>query len=423
MKKLIESESIDKFRLLATCLATGIVMIWCGAVPSQAGAELRLSGDLALTQRFLDQYTDINANFRGDDPFNTVRGRLFARNWLSEDVAVFTEFLFDTDAGPRMNGAYAVFNDVVKDLVNFKIGFIPSPFGNYGLRSTYFNLNPVIGVPLMWQYKTSMIHSATVVDRQGTLADANREILSRRTEISGSYVTGGKPGTPVAYDACWDTGIEVNGSTDRFEYAAALTNNSLSNPARASGNDGYQGILKLGASPVMGLRTGVSGAMGAYLTTISPSADSLWITEEEIDAIHNVESFHQRALGWYGEYLFGKFEIFSEWVYSEWDVPGLNEETLFAHSGYLDIRWNLLPSWYVAGRVDYMDFSEIENTWSESPLPREEKWDIPLMRIEPALAWRFRREGMVKLVYQGTYFDGDLLEDVHLLAVQLHMAF
>lgn len=376
--------------------------------------QLQISGDFVYTQRFLDKHTQVNMNFRGDDPFSTVRARLFARNWLTEDVAIFTECLFDMNADARVNGAYAVINNLVPDLVNLKIGLIPSPFGNYGLRSTYFNLNPVIGVPAQWHYKTAMVREPLVIDNQGTLYNANSYILNNRNEYH-------RGGTPIGYDACWDTGIEANGVLGKFEYAFAMTNSAMSNPTYAADNNGYQYIARLGFNPLLGMRMGISGAVAPYIGRFAPAVDSVQFSQEWVRDTFDLESYQQRLGGVYFEYLVHRIELFSEWVHSEWDVPGLREETLYTQSGYLEIRWDLVPGWYVAGRVDYMDFSKIADP--RVPGTSDKHWDVPFVRYEPGIAWRFRREGMIKLVYQTTQYSRDFREDINLLAVQLHMVF
>ncbi|MCF7805531.1 MAG: hypothetical protein K9N46_14145 [Candidatus Marinimicrobia bacterium] len=393
------------------------VLLFIGFSTCPLPAQLQISGDFMYTQKFLDKHTYVNTNFRGDDPFNAVRGRLFARNWLTDDIAIFTEFLFDISAPVRMNGAYAVFNNVVPDLVNLKIGLIPSPFGNYGLRSTYFNLNPVIGVPALWHYKTSMIKKPKIIDNQATLYDANARILDNRSAYS-------QFGTPIGYDACWDTGIEMNGRLHKFEYAVALTNNAMSNPTYASENDGYQYIARLGLNPVMGMRFGISGALASYIGEMEPATENVTITEDEIREQYDLDSYYQRVGGVYFEYLFRQIQFYSEWVYSGWDVPGLMEETLNAHSGYAELRWDFTPSWYVASRIDYMGFSEIEDTRAGSATLGEDiAFDVPFVRIEPGIGWRFRREGMIKCVYQLTNYTESVRDNVQILALQLHMVF
>jgi len=147
-----------------------------------------------------------------------------------------------------------------------------------------------------------------------------------------------------------------------FEYAVAITNKAMSNPTRVYENDGYQYILRIA--------------------------------------------------------------FFSEWVYSEWDAPGLLEEILNTKSGYAEMRWDFIPGWYIAGRVDYMGFSTIEDTRTASSAGGEKiHWDVPFVRIEPGLAWRFRREAMIKGVYQHTEYSETLREDIDLFALQLHMVF
>ena len=379
--------------------------------------QIQLAGDLAYTQRFIGKHLDLNTNFRGDDPFHLVRARVFLRNWISDDVGVFTEFLFDTDTDPRVNGAYIVINNLIQDKLNLKAGLIPSPFGNYGLRSTYFNLNPVIGTPVMWHYKSAMVRSAQVINVSGKLDDTNRIILNNKV---GEY---SRSGTPIAYDACWETGVELNGQAGKFEYTLAILNGALSNPVKAENNDGYSSTLKVGWDPVLGMRLGISGDLGSYLTEITP-ANGVNLTDKQVKTLHDPKSYLQKTGGVYFEYLFGHWQLFSEGVYTSWDVPGLSEHTLSAYSGYLDARWDFLPAWFLAARVDYMSFSEIRDTRTGSTTFNQQvKWDTPFSRFEPGIGWRFRREGLLKLVYQYWNYTQPTRENESILALQVHMVF
>lgn len=214
-------------------------MFW---LPVTGSAQLTWSGDFAVSFKALDRHLTENQNFRGDDPFNELRLRLFPRHWINDNLAFFGEFLFDIGAPLRINGAYIINTNIAdKPWLNLKIGMIPSPFGNYSQRSTYFNLNPLIGVPLMWHYKTAL-PSAQYPD--ATVLFEEMAIQKR------GY-------SPIGYDACWDIGIELFGSHGIWEYGLAITEGTLSSPS-AILNDGRQLVLRIGLNPSMGSRVGIS---------------------------------------------------------------------------------------------------------------------------------------------------------------------
>jgi len=232
-----------------------VLLVILSNSPTLLFGQVEISGDIAVTATALDRHTPLNTNFRKDDPFNPVRLRFFARTWVTEDVGLFSELLMDNEATARMNGAYLYIRNLIKDRVDVKAGMIPSPFGNYGLRSTYFNLNPLIGVPAMWHYKAGLPASQFVTNEQ--FFDDRGNATSSPTSRSGTM--------PVGYDACWDIGAEVVGFLPyHTELSGAVTLGTLSSP-NARKNNGYQFIGKTSLSPVMGLKLGLSYATGPFI--------------------------------------------------------------------------------------------------------------------------------------------------------------
>ena len=225
-------------------------------IPSGARAQLQISGQLDLVASGPGDSIGVNRAFRGDTPFSPVRLRLFARHWVTERIGVFTELLYDVEADPRVNGAYVVINELAeRPWLNARIGLAPNPIGAYGLRSTYFNSNPLVGIPLIWQYRTNLSSGG---------ADTATGLTSRTAEPGG--------GVPVLYDSCWNIQWELLGEVGLFEYSAAVTAGSLSNPMRSRAVPGSTWLGRLGAVPLPGLRVGVSAAHGPYLSP--PTLDS-----------------------------------------------------------------------------------------------------------------------------------------------------
>jgi hypothetical protein len=361
--------------------------------------QLTWSGDIAVTLKGLDRHLTTNANNRGDDPFNELRLRLFPRHWVNERMGFFGELLWDSGAqsdvkgAPRVNGAYVVINDILSQpWLSLKAGLIPSPFGNYGLRSTYFNLNPLIGIPLMWHHQTHISSSSYVT---------NQDLLGKKA-TDGGY-------TPIAYDACWDIGWEIFGELGIIEYSLALTEATLSSP-RANRNDGRQMIVKLGLNPIMALRFGGSIARGPFL---EPAA---------ADSAHTrVEEFLATAIGFYAEYRAGLVHLLTEFAHSTWDEPLIEPDLeLVASASYLEGRYDLLPALYLAARLDYFTYSEIDN----QDTGRKESWGDPLNRVELGVGLRLSRESMVKCVYQYNDFETRSgADDPQVIALQYHMVF
>jgi prepilin-type processing-associated H-X9-DG protein len=241
---------------------------------------------------------------------------------------------------------------------------------------------------------------------------------------------------PPAYDACWDTGISLHYDRGMLESALAITHGTLSNPT-AYDNDGYQGIITLGLQPAFGLRFGGSMAYGAWIApsgtetengnyaTSGAAVTSLGDFGKTVSDQHggpypgSVEDHQAMALGGYGEYSFGYWRFYSEVIWEQWEMPFLNEDTIDLLSGYVEAQYKLTPQWYLAARVDRLQYSEIMNP--ETGL--KEGWGYDINRLELALSYRIIREGFIRLDYQANRYDDWSSHDEDILALQFLFAF
>jgi len=352
------------------------------AAPPAHAQEIQISGQLDLVGMVSRDTLDINTALRGDSPFNPIRLKLFARSWITDRIGVFTELLLDVDADPRLNGAYVVVNEI-GDLpwLNARLGLAPSPIGGFGLRSTYFNLNPLIGIPLVWQYRTNLSNSGT-----STVAS----LLARQDEPG--------TGSPMLYDSCWMIQWEILGEVGAFEYSVALTPGALSNPIRARQVDGSMWLARVGHAPLPGLRLGVSAAHGPWLSAPSPS-------------------FDQGLLGVDAEFGAGPWLFFGELHSFRWESP-LIAEDLDAVGGFVEARFDFLPGWYAAGRLGGLWFGDVvTNAATGARAP----WDQDTARTELALGYRVSRQALLKLDWQRTTTASDF--EQNLFSVQLTTAF
>lgn len=358
------------------------------------GEGLQVAGDASFTFRMLDMQSVPNQNFRLDDPFNLVRVRTFLmKQWNPKDE-ITVEFLWDQRAAPRVQGAYLTFRDFWGPL-GARVGMIPSPFGNYGTRSTYFNQNPVIGVPAMWHYRTPL---------RGNGATNNSSLFE-----GGRARNRVNRGVPMAYDACWDYGIELFLYVGMWEFTVAGTESSISSMGSWQ-NSGKQGILKLSLHPSEGLRCGVSGAYNSWMAP-----------DTSVHLPENINSYVQQAASEHVEYSIGHWQFFHEAMWTNWESPFIHEEYLENYSGYLEGRWTFLPGWYLGGRYDFFLYNEISTT--NDGLGPKKTWGYDFDRIEAALGYRVIREGFIRLDYQGTYFRDAGVDPLHLGALQFLFAF
>ncbi|MEM7414958.1 MAG: hypothetical protein AAF389_05630 [Gemmatimonadota bacterium] len=383
-------------RLFTRLLLSVCVFVVLGITPGAAQGQtaLRISGQLDLAAAESDRL-GVNRAFRGDSPFNPVRLRLFAQKWVTPRIGVFSEILYDSSSGIRVNGAYAVINEIGGETwLNGRFGLAPNPVGAFGLRSTYFNANPLIGLPLAWQYRTNLVGEGT----------------STFASLTGA-AAGPGGGVPLLYDACWNIQWELLGEAGIFEYSFALTPGSLSNPAKSADVEGQSWMARVGLTPAAGLRVGVSASEGPFLSAPTPDENG------DLPYTAETNSFDQSLLGVDVEFLRGPFAIHAEVHASRWETP-LVDDALDLTSGFVEVRYDISPRWYAAGRVGTMRFGEIAPNGGGNALP----WDADLNRTEFALGYRASRGVLIKADWQRTRTVGTGFTQ-NLFATQLSTVF
>lgn len=381
--------SICRALVLLTLLPVGV---------TSAAAQLRISGQADFLAMESADTRGLNRNFRTDSPFNQIRVRLFAQHWLNEEAGVFTEILFDSRSGPRLNGAYVVLHDIAgQDWLSVRAGLAPSLIGNFSLRSTYFNTNPLIGVPLLWQHRTTL-------DGSGLATTA--DLLRRRESNSISL--------PILYDACWNLQWEFMGEVGRFEYSVGVTPGSVSNPLAATLESGVQALARVGYMPRPELRVGISGAVGPYIA--GPARDA-GLTATTYPGSQT--DYDQSLIGFDAEYSRGKAILFSEGYISSFEAP-LIEEDLTTGGAYVEGRYDFLPDWFGAVRAGTMLFSQVKVPGSPG---LKTGWDDDLIRLESSLTYRIAREIQIRGGWQHTRFLTGGEAPINLLAVQLRAVF
>ena len=379
--------------------ALGVLVLLLTIPVRPAAAQLQVSGQLDLLASTESDERALNTNFRRDSPFNAYQLRIFGQHWVNPRIGVFTEILFDSDADPRVNGAYLVVNDLFsQEWLSIRAGLAPSLIGSFGLRSNYFNANPLIGLPLIWQYRTTLDPSGLA---------SNEDMIRRRDENVA--------GLPLLYDACWNLQWEFMGEVGGFEYSLGVTPGSTSNPKGATKVDGVQVLARIGIEPAPGLRLGVSGSSGSYIG--GPSRDpgilATSFPGEPTD-------YPQRMVGFDFELSRGKARLFSEWYVSTWDAP-LVAQDLTVKGGYVEGRYDFLPQWFGAVRVGAMFFGDISVS-SDGSGPQS-GWDDDVFRVESSLTHRLARELQLQVGWQHNEFLTGVDEPEDLLAVQVRAVF
>jgi hypothetical protein len=282
-------------------------------------------------------------------------------------------------------------------------GRIPPVFGSFA-RHAYGPDNPLIGVPLAYQYLTSI--------RPDSLPANANELLAYRGrgwETQYSVMDHGKaPGVPIVTAYRWDVGVEAHYVGGPFDAAFAVTAGTLSNPRVGDDNDGKQLSGRVGWTPVVGLVLGGSAADGEFLTKE---------LSDFYDPVFPGKSYRQRSYGFDAEYSRGYWIVRGEVVTTRWDIPSVNlpfiRNPLRATASYVEGKYRLTPRYFVAARVDRMTFSTITGSKPLSTVPPLQNvapgvptpWDAPVTRIEYGGGVYLLRNLTTRIVYQQNWRD------------------
>jgi len=285
--------------------------------------------------------------------------------------------------------------------VDIQIGRVPPTFGAYGRRA-YGVDNPLIGVPLAYQYLTSLRPDALP-------ASADDLLKMRGRGWEASYPLGNQVaahGVPLVSTARWDTGVQVHAANALVEATGAVTVGTLSDPRFSDNNGGPQVIGRVALRPNAGLVVGVSASRGPFVgRQAANAAGSDW------------RSLTQQAWGADVEYSRDYYLVRFESVYSEWRVPSIGADPivgpLTSLGTSIEGRYKIRPGFYAAARFDHLGFSEITGSHLR------EGWDAPVSRFEIGGGYSIQRNLIAKLSYQYNTRDGGRVRSLGLVAFQL----
>jgi hypothetical protein len=314
---------------------------------------------------------------------------------------------------------------------DLQVGRIPPTFGAFGRRA-YSRDNPLIGVPLAYQYLTSLRADALAANADELLRMRGRGWLS-------NYSVGNlepAPGVPLVNGLVWDTGVQVTTGWNIVTIAAAITNGTMSNPRISDDNAGKQLAVRVSATPATGLVIGTSFAQGEFLNrrvqmlidANSSEASTPDSTEASTPYTHSVDSgyapyasgvgggyssyahrvvdgeYTQRAHGADVEYSRDHWIVRAESVLSTWQMPllsgGRNPTPLKAIATSVEGRYTFAPGLYGAARVEYLSFSRLAGA------TRADEWDAPVTRLEVGGGYYVRRNVLARASVQSNERNG-----------------
>jgi hypothetical protein len=252
--------------------------------------------------------------------------------------------------------------------------------------------NPLIGVPLAYQYLTTLRSDAAPLTADALLAVRGSGWLLAYPQSLGASAR--ESGLPLVSALEWDTGVQVRVGSRPVQLAFAVTNGSLSHPTVRDDNHGKQFSTRLTLQPTAAIAVGVSASSGAYLAHSVTDPARLGESRE----------YAQRALGADLEFARDAWLLRVELLASRWQMPrdvasGL-PASVGAVASSVEARYRITPRVFVASRVDHLAFSSVSGSGGTS-LP----WDAPVTRLEGGGGLYLQRNLVAKVTYQRNWRD------------------
>jgi len=388
--------------------AAGSVVLLLAAAP--AGAEIKdaeIRGLVDVVGAPNNSAIGYNHMNYGATNFDAYTIRLFAEGKPADQLEVFAQVLANDVNGLWIHGAYALYTPKLDKDLHLEAGKIPWPIGTWGPR-TYSNKNPLVGVPLLYQYHTSLLSDQVV---------PNVDVLLSQAGLGGFGVSysgggGGPHGMSIVYDRCWDVGLVALGSVRPVEYSIGVTNGTPGDaqPARDN-NKGKSFMGRLGLAPVPGLRVGVSGSIGPYAPTD---------IEGSLPAGAKATDYDQKLVMADLEYLVGHAEFHAEGAVNTYETPFVGDLTV--HGYYVEGKYAFPVGLYLAARWDQLFFSDVQGSTGPA-----RPWDDNVSRFEGGAGYRVLHPLIAKLVYQMDRLDpkvpADSARKYDLLAAAISVSF
>jgi hypothetical protein len=372
------------------------------------GGKLRLGGLVSGTLAPKDDgyFNFVGYDDYGDSTLRRFRLALNAELRLGRRAAVLTEIWSDNLRAPRVYALFLRVRPWTGRAFDVQVGMIPPVFGAFP-RRRYGGANPLPGLPLAYQYVTTL--------REDAIPARAEELVSKRGRgWRVGYSVGSPdrgPGVPQVNAEIWDTGIQARVGDRPLSLAVSLTQGTLSYPLVRDDNDGKQLAARLAWTPGPALTLGLSGARGAFLSrevtdVLPPGSGS---------------SFPQEVLGVDVEYARGYWIVRGEAVWSRWNLPPLEETRIETPQdslgAYVEARYKLRPGLHVAGRVGHLSFRTLP-----SEVGRQ-TWDADVTRVEIGGGYALRRQILLKAGWQYNWRDGGRVRRQGLVAAQVVLWF
>jgi hypothetical protein len=371
-----------------------------------ADGQVTLGGDLSVaigpTDPGFFNYTDYEQSI-----LRLFRGDLSAAIKIGDRVTLLGALRSENGAHLRAQAIYVRIRPWLNRPVDIQAGRIPPTFGAFSRRA-YAADNPLIGVPIAYQYLTSLRGDSLPADTDELLRMRGHGSLLRFSVGSDEL----EHGLAIASPSSWDTGVQLHAATTAVDATVSVTAGTLSYPIWRDDNDRKRVAGRLALHPRIGLVIGASGSRGPFLSRAAARGAVGEDRERE---------FTQTALGADIEYSRGHYVVRAETLCSDWTIPMAAAPDarvpLRATATSIEGRYKIVPGLYAAARFDHLGFSEIAGTGGR------ETWDAPVTRTEIGAGYSLQRNLLLKLTYQYNVRDAGAVRRLSLLAAQLHFWF
>jgi len=396
----------DAGRRVALC--TFVVLALLGVAINAFGqSSIQLRGLVDIVGSDLGDNRSLNTLNTRDSNFDALRARLFVEGQRGQ-TSVYLQFLVSPEGYDtyRFYGGY-VMHQVMEDRNLFvEAGLIPVHDGIWAAQ-TYSNKNPLVGLPMMYYWKSTLPSYMMPVDLD--------QMLEKRGQGQTGVVYADSNGLrgdpystlPILYDNCWNYGLYSLGAMGRFEFAAGVTIGSSGSPVQGEDiNENLTVHGKLGYAFTPGLKAWVSASRGAYLSDGVASYLPVGKT---------VNDYYNEVYGLSADWKVWRFGFTGETFYSHNDTP-VRADGLAMSGHWAQMVYSIAAGWDFAFRFDAMRFEEVESSTGERMT-----WDLNVDRVETGVGYHVSRELQLKAVTQFTRMAGSDFEFVP--AVQASFAF